>query len=746
MAYHAAQVRISYQNRAVIPPSDPDLIAYEAFKEQFGLDGNVMVVGIESDQIFQIEFFNDWYKLTQKISQNPKVRNVLSIGNLSTLVKDDSTKKFKVQPLVPKLPSTQAELDSLKIQILNAKLYEGLLFNPETNATLLAITIEPEILLSEARKEVVTDLVKVIEAFSTNHDVDVHYSGLPYIRNEYALKVAGEMKLFSLLALLITAVCLFLFFRTGSAVFIPVLVVAMGAIWSLGLMHILGYQISLLTALIPPLVVVIGIPNCVYLLTKYHDEYRKHKNKIKALTRIIEKIGVATLITNVTTAIGFGVFYITGSAVLKEFGLITSTSIVFLFFASIIIIPTIFSLLPSPSERHTKHLENNNISSIISFMERLVSTKRKWIFGVTSIVIVLALVGLMRLKAQGYILDDLPKGDELLADLRFFERNFKGVMPVDILIDTGKKNGAINLNNLRIADEIQKIFTENKTFSKPISIVEALKTANQAFYNGSPTRYVLPNNQEKNFVLPYLTKLSTGSDKITAALTDSNRQIIRISFNMEDVGTARMNEIMPKLQVQVDSLIIDTDLKVSYTGTSLIFLKGNQYLINSLVSSLSLAFLLIAIIMGVRFRSFRMMLLSLIPNVLPLLITAAIMGYFNINLKPSTVLIFSIAFGIAVDDTIHFLTKYKQELERHNWDVQKTAIMALKETANGMIYTSIILFFGFIIFTASNFGGTIALGMLTSLTLIVAMISNLVLLPALLIAFDRKPKSKFFKT
>lgn len=741
MAWQAAQVRMSYDGNRLIPENDPDLKIYQDFQRTFGVDGNVMVVGVQTDRLFELEFFNDWVKVTEKVKGLPLTANAISIANLPNLKKNAAARKFDFLPVVTDLPQNQDDLDRIRTELVNNKLYDGILFNAKTNTTLMAVTFDAEVLNTEDRIEAVQSVTRIMDAFAIQNDVTVHYSGLPYVRTIFSTKVADELKLFSVLAVLVTGIVLFLFFRSFYAVFFPILVVVIGATWAMGLIHLFGYKITILSGLIPALIVVIGVPNCVYLLNKYHDEYRKHSNKVKALSRIVERIGIATLITNATTAIGFGVFALTESAILKEFGIVVATSIMLVFVASIILIPAVFAYLPSPERQQLRHLDNKRVAGVIDLLVKIVTNYRNAIYTVVISLALLAGVGALRLQALSYIVDDLPKNDKVYTDLQFFETHFTGVMPFEILINTGRKGGAQSSAQLAKADAVQSIFSERPEFAQPLSVVQLVKGANQAYFEGNPSFFRLPNSQERNFVLPYLLRTrGDGSSKALNALTDSSRQTIRISLNMADVGTLEMRRIFDEVKPEVDKLMEGTNNKVQYTGTSLIFLKGNTYLINSLVSSLGLAFALISIIMALMFRSWKVIVISIVPNLFPLIVTAGVMGYLGVALKPSTVLIFSIAFGIAVDDSIHFLTKYRQELMRHNWDIPKTVVEALRETGPSMIYTSIILFFGFIIFGASSFGGTVALGLMTSGTLLVAMISNLLLLPALILSFDRRDK------
>lgn len=746
MLWQAVQVKMSYEGNQLIPSDDPEWIAYQEFRKTFGVDGNIMVVGVQTDDLFQLDFFNDWAKVTERVGKLDMVQNVVSISNLPALEKNSVSRRFDFVPIVKGLPQNQDDLDAIQQALSDNKLYEGILLNSSSNTTLMAISFDRKVLNSPDRVKVVKEIEKVMDAFGVQHDLEVHYSGLPYIRTIFATKVADELRLFSLLAVAVTGLVLFLFFRSISAVLFPVLVVVVGAIWAMGLIQLFGYKLTMLTGLIPPLIVVIGIPNCVYLLNKYHDEFRKHGNKIKALSRIVEKIGIATLITNATTAIGFGVFYFTDSSILKEFGLVVSISIMLVFMVSIIMIPTVFSYLPAPEQKQIKHLENKNINALLEWLIRITAYRRKYIFGIAGVLVLVAALGITRLNALSFIVDDIPEHDRVYTDLKFFEKHFKGIMPFEILIDTGRKGGAQSTAQMAKAEEVQQLFNEYPIFAKPISLIEVIKGANQAYFNNNPDYYRLPNSQERGFVLPYLIRTQSGAgggNSSVSALTDSNRRIIRISMSMSDVGTDEMARFFSEVQPRVDSIFEGTNNKVSYTGQSLIFLKGNTYLINSLISSLLLAFVLIALIVGLMFRSMRIMVLSLLTNLIPLMVTAGAMGYLGIALKPSTVLIFSIAFGIAVDDSIHFLTKYRQELERHSWDIAHTVRTALRETGASMFYTSIILFFGFIIFAASNFGGTIVLGIMTSTTLLVAMFSNLIILPALLLRFDKRSKRHY---
>ena len=511
--------------------------------------------------------------------------------------------------------------------------------------------------------------------------------------------------------------------------------------WTLGIIGLLNYEITVLTALIPPLIIVIGIPNCIFLINKYQHEVKLHGNKVKSLQRVITKVGNATLMTNVTTASGFATFILTESQLLKEFGVVASLSILAIFILCILIIPIIYSFLPYPKNRHLEHLNKRWIGGFVNWMERMVRHKRIAIYCTSLILLIASIIGIYQIKISGSLIEDMPQESHFVNDIRFFEEEFNGIMPLEIMVDTKRKKGVMKLSTLKRMDELEELIIETPELSKPISVVDLVKYSKQAYYNGNPKYYQLPTSQENSFILSYAKNSSSDID-LLKNFVDSTGQYARITTFIKDVGTDKMERIQEKIQDKIDKVFPKEKYDVTITGKALVFQKGTKYLVKNLAISLSLAILLISIFMAYMFRSGRMIIVSLIPNLLPLLITAGLMGYLGVPIKPSTILVFSIAFGISVDDTIHFLAKYRQELQANHWKIKVSVYGALRETGVSMFYTSIVLFFGFSVFTISSFGGTVALGALVSATLLFAMLSNLLLLPSLLLSLERSIANK----
>lgn len=758
MAYQAQFARMSYEMAQILPKSDPTYKEYDKFKQIFGKDGSMVVVGIDNSDIYQLNNFNAWFDLTQDIKKIEvdfkkngeliKVNGVteaLSIANAYTLKKNYESRKFDFKQIVEEKPTTQEEVNIISKKIHEQPFYNGFLYNDTTHASLILITLNREVLDSKYRNALFERIDEEVAEFEQQTGIKTYKSGLPYIRANSTTKVADEVELFLLLSILVTSLILYLFFRSFKVMMYSMLVVSIGVIWSLGVLSLFDFEITLLTGLIPPLIIVIGIPNCIFLLNKYHREYKKHNNQIKALSRVIEKTGNAIFLTNTTTALGFATFISTKSAMLVEFGIVAAIDIFLVFILSIFLIPIIFSFLKPPKKRHTKHLENKIMGKVVDFIEVLVLNHRKKVYAVSILIFIFSLFGISKMTTTGNLIDDLPKNDPIVEDLKFFEKGFNGVMPFEVMIDTKEKNGvfADNAKTLYKIQKFQKEMAKYDEFSKPLSIVEAIKFAYQSYKNGKPKFYILPPASELNKL-----KTFVGNDEEKGnfkSFIDSTNQYTRISFQMADVGTKEMDEILNEIQPIIDEIFPKEEYNVYTTGTSVTFLKGTGYLIENLFTSLSLAVFLIAVLMSILFSSIRMVVVSLIPNFLPLLTTAAIMGFLGVAIKPSTILIFSIAFGISVDDTIHFLSKYRQELKVHRLGIKKAAILALRETGVSMIYTSTILFFGFGVFTVSSFGGTVALGTLVSLTILFAIFADLVLLPSFLLSLDKALTTKAFR-
>lgn len=736
-------MRFTYTEANLLPDDHEINLEYKAFLDQFGEEGNLIVLGVKDSALFTPEKFSAWNQLSSDFRKAEEVELTLSIGDLQKLEKRKDIEGFKMVPFIKDSIFTQEGLDKYKYELF-AKLpfYSGLVYSPDKKSIRTAIYLNKDIVNSAARKDfIVEELIPRVKKFEQDTGVKVHTSGMPYIRTLNSQNIIDEIGMFVGAALLVTSVIFFFFFRSFRATIISMITVIIGVMWAFGILGLLHYEITVLTALIPPLIIVIGIPNCIFLINKYQQEIKQHGNQAKSLQRVISKVGNATLMTNVTTASGFATFILTNSQLLKEFGIVASINIMAIFLLSLFIIPIMYSYMAVPKNKHLKHLNKRWINAFVDWMEKTVREHSISIYVCATLLLCLSIIGIFNIKISGSIIEDMPKQTEFYKDIKFFEREFDGIMPLEILIDTKREKGVMKLATLKRIDKLQEYIEDIPEFSKPLSVVELVKYSKQAYYNNNPEYYQLPNSQEQTFLLAY-AKSSAKSTNLLKSYVDSTGQYARITTFMMDTETDRFDRIEEDLLAKIDKIFPVDRYNVSLTGKALVFQKGTKYLVTNLIISLSLAILLIALFMAWMFRSFRMILVSLIPNLLPLIITAGLMGFLGVPIKPSTILVFSIAFGISVDDTIHFLAKYRQELIANNWKIKKSVYAALRETGFSMIYTSIVLFFGFSVFTISSFGGTVALGALVSITLLFAMLANLLLLPSLLLSLERSIANK----
>ncbi|MEN8138232.1 MAG: MMPL family transporter [Bacteroidota bacterium] len=763
--FQTQNIKYSYVDANLLPNDDPTAINYRKFKEIFGEEATMIIMGTSDSLIYTPEIYKNWNDLSEEISnitdedlipfkKDPKapraklkegeklVSGAISISNLKILKKNKEGKKFDLIPLSDSIPTNSEDILAIREKLYKLPFYDQILYNKESGLITTSIIVNPNILNSETRVELVLAIEDKIAKFEKANGIDIHVSGMPYIRTFNSATIISEVSNFVYLAMFITAFIFFLFFRSFSATIISVIVITIAVIWSFGTIGLMGYDITILTGLIPPLIIVIGFPNVIFLLNKFHQEYAYHGNKIKSISRIITKIGNATLLTNTTTALGFATFIFTNSTVMKEFGIVASINIFGVFLLSILLVPIIYSFRANPKDKHLKHLDKKWTHGIINWILKVTQENRPAIYAISIFMLTLSIIGIYQMKISGSIIDDMPKGAEFYKDIKYFEKEYEGVMPLEILIDTKRKDGVYKASTMKRIDRLGEFLKDEPGLSHPFSMVNLVKYAKQAFYNNNPKYYQLPNSQERSFILEYAKNSSTEGNSQLDRYVDSTGRYARITLMMKDVGTDQMEMIQGDLRKQVDKIFPSKSYDVAMTGGALVFLEGTHYLVKNLFISLSLAVLLISLIMAWMFRSPKMILISLIPNLLPLIITAGLMGFFNVPIKPSTILVFSIAFGISVDDTIHFLAKYRQELEASNWRIKTSVLNALSETGKSMFYTSIVLFFGFLTFTLSSFGGTQALGGLVSITLMIAMATNLLLLPALLLSLEKRITNK----
>ena len=747
MAYYATRVQMSYDFARTVPLNDPDMVMLTEFRKQFGEDGNLIAVGFKDSAIYQLNNFEAYRTFARSVKQISGVSEVIALPLLKMGLKDTENARFYLANIFPETIRNDKEFDSLLSLASDQKLYMDQLVNSTNGATRMVITVNKDVMNSSLREPLTASLMQAGRVFENSTKISLHYAGLPFVRTVVTNNVRREMKIFLIASVVITGLIMFVFFRSSRAVIFSMIVIGVVVVWTVGTLAIFGYKITILTGLIPPVIVTIGITNAIYLLNKYHLEYDKNKNKLEAISSVVKKMGMATFLTNLTVAIGFLTLLSTDILVLREFGIVAGLNIMALFFVSLVMIPSVFSWLPTPTERHLRHLNFSMMNAFLRTIDGVVTRQRAGIYIASITLAIASAYGIWQLRSVSYMVDDVPEESSVKKDMQFFEANFSGIMPLEMVVEfkTKKRRPVLDVRNLQMIERFENYLDSIPDVSKPVSLLSFVKASKQAFFNNNPDKYALPTRQEAAFILRYM-KGQSDNTGLFKSFVDSSFTKMRISAQMADIGSERMDSLVNySIEPKMKSIFVaegQDSIVTSITGTTKLFIKGNKFLIANLKESLLLAFLLITLSMAALFANVRMIIISLIPNLLALMITAGLMGYFGIPLKASTALIFSITFGISVDNSIRFLAKYRQEILSNNFKIPMAVTDSILETGKSIIYTSIVLFAGFIIFAFSDFGGTIALGVLTSTTLIISMFTNLILLPALILTFDRPKKRK----
>lgn len=750
LGFFARKVEVAFQFVKLLPDNDSASIQYEKFKKYFKQDGTILVIGTELHHLYSPKVFEQWHLLGDRIKNIKGIQAVVSIDRLVVAHFNDSLEKFTFQSIP--FPTT---LDSTNVSnfienSLEYRFYDKIIFDKKKDIALMTITFNEKELNSKLRLSITDSIIHHANVFEKNTSVSLHLSGMPFIRTTMMRKISSETSYFFVVGLIVVSILLWIFFRSPVVILFSALIIIMGVASALGIMVLIGYQLSILSGLLPALLIIIGVPNCILIINKYHHELRAGYPVEKALELSIRSAGSSLFFANVTTSIGFAVLSLIDNQILYEFGIIASISVMLVYFYSIVLVPSIFSWLPAPKEKHLMHQEKKWLKKSLNSIALWTSHYRRYIFISVLIIALIGFYGFTKIKTLGYVVDDVPQREKMMQDLRYFEEKIGGVLPFEILIDTKKGRGVFS-NNAKILYRIhraQKILSEYPELSRSLSIADAVKFLNQA-YNG---KYAMPAVSDLKKISDILKedtihKKSSVGKNLIYNFIDTSYRVARISAQMKDIGSVKIKDLLKSIQPRLDSVFnYDEDKQqwvsqenradISITGNSILFLKGNDFLVKNLIESIVTAIVIIAILLLLLFRNPYMLLVAIIPC-LSLLVTSGIMGYFGIPLKPSTLLVFSISFGIATDGNLYFLTRFRNAIKQQHKSYEEAIRLSIREIGMSMIYNGLVLFFGFGMFIISDFGGTKALGVLTAFTLLIAYSVDLIVLPAVLLTFKK---------
>lgn len=726
MAWHAQKVEIVQDFIKVVPEDDEDYQAYRAFQKEFGDDAATLVVGFTVPSTAPQRYWMGLKALTDTLVRLTGVRRVFGLPTAVHLRWQNGRFETELLPL----PKDSASWASLRHA---HPLYFRLLWDSTGQSTLLFIQIDSLTLHSKAKHTLIRQIEAISRLWAAQEGVSVHFAGVPYLRHYVKQFLPTELWLFTAASLGLTVLALWSYFRSWYAAVFPVVLLGLASLWTVGIIGLYGFKLTLLTALLPPVIIILGIPPSIYMLSDYHRFYVAKGNKVAAIQEMLSQLGLVTLMIHGNTALGFLTLYLTNVVPLQEFGLVAFWGTMATYFLTILLLPSFFMILPEPRERDLRHLTNRWLVRFAYWIGKTVERRRGWIYGITGGLFLVGWGGVLRLKAVSYMADDLPSEAEVRRDQAFFERCYGGTMPFEIVLEAKQPQGLRRIRTLRMLAALQDSLARYPELARSLSIADLVKAARQSLWGGTPQAYRLPQPEELPILLRAL-RAQERSVPLLGTLVDSAYQRTRITTFVKDIGSLEMPRLLSQLRKDIEATFGEEAALVRITGTTLIFLKAIDYLIENLIWSLLATFLLVALQMFLLYGSFRIMLISMGVNLLPLFLVAGLMGYIGLPLKPSTALIYEMAFGIVVDSAIHFLSSYQWYYRRHPIPA-RAAIVSIHHTGALIAYTSFVLLMGFGIFIFSSFGSSQSLGILTGISLLIGFFSNTLLLPALLITF-----------
>lgn len=733
------RVYFDYDFEKFFPQDDPETQYFNEYRETFDSDNDFVLIALLNEKgIFDEQFLGNVAALTDSLKTARYVTQVASPTNLKQLTFDPLFGAPIEKPWLRYNAPTLYEKDSLRIY--RQPELNGTFFSPKGKAICIIVKTENYIGKTQC-DELSADLDRIFANYTFD---EVHVAGRSTGQAYYVNLLEREFALFVSISILLIITFLIVAFRSAWGVWVPLLVVLMSVVWTVGLLARLNQPLGIMLNILPVIIFVVGVSDVVHLITRYFEELRQQKPKMLALKTAFKEVGLATLLTSLTTGIGFLTLLTASIRPIQEFGMYTAIGVVLAFILAFTLLPAVLVLAPIPKAiNHPANLVFWN-RHLRRFFRFTIANRVSVLVGGIAVLIV-SLVGVSMVKSDNFLLEDLRESDPLKQQFYFLEKHFGGVRPFEMAVDVVDPYKTVwNLKVLKELEKISNYLESDYGVGAQMSVVNIVKGLNQAQHNGNIDYHRLPDNDDE---LEYLqTKLDRVQKAgILKAFVTEDGKKVRFSGRIADSGNVAVTALNHKLDSFMVANIDPLLLRHKITGTSQLIDLNNSYLSKSMIWGLLIAFGVIAIIMGFLFRSLRIVIISLIPNILPLLMIGGIMGFVGIPLKVSTSIIFTIAFGIAVDDTIHFMSKLKLELAKG-----KSMFYAIKRTylstGKAIVVTSIILCGGFVTLIFSGFLGTFYIGVLISLTLLFAVLADLTILPVLLIFFYGNKRAKKLKS
>lgn len=727
--FNVSKLKFDYDFEAFFPQNDSETDFYLQFRKDFESDNDFIIVALENvNGIFDFEFLKKVDDLANDLRSLEEIEEVITITQLKETVRDPFLGSVFTKPMFRWEQPENYPIDSLKL--FQTQGLKGLFFSEDGRS--LTINLKHTEGLSKAKGDMLSQQVQdLVNAYDFE---GAHLVGRTIGQRMYVEMMIQELLMFISISLLITIVFLFVAFRSGWGVVIPTLIVLISILWTLGFMKIIGKDIDLMITVLPTIIFVVGMSDSVHVLTKYLQELRNGRDKNEAIKYAFKSIRLATFLTALTTSIGFLTLVLSNIKPISDFGIYISVGVMLAYGLTFSMLPALL-FLGKPKRLITFSTSDDFWTKKLSYAFRWVLRNRNKLFLGGFAITFIGLYGLSILKVDNVILEDLKDDHVLKQEFQYFEQHYAGARPFEMAVVLNENTEVFNEATLTALDEIDNFLLNEYGVGSLMSFPILIKSANKSLNGGSDDYYSIPSGSRLRMVKKALNNAEI--KEVSSLFFNPEKKILRVSGKVGDIGRKHYESLNERLDNFIEEKKYSKLFTVKVTGTAHLIDLNNKYLVENMVLDLMLSVMAIGLIMSIIYKSWKMFFLTVIPNVIPLILVGGIMGFAGIPIKVSTSIIFNIAFGIAVDDTIHFLARVRTLLAE-GYNVQYAVKRTFLTTGKAMIITTLILCGGFMTLIFSNFLGTFYIGLLITTTLIIGVITELIFAPLVILFFFKK--------
>jgi predicted RND superfamily exporter protein len=724
--YLIFQIRADFSFEALIITNDEEGAFFEEFRDRFEESDRDIIILLQGETLFHPDSVALIGQLTEALEEVDGLEKVTTVFN-SPLIQgtEDGIQIESFDDLMNEDPSALGELEA---EILDNRMFRRFVISEDGKTMALLARLDFDIVTEKQKRPVVRAAVSVTKAI-IGERFSVHFSGMPVIQEEYTSQGLQEMWGFFFLSAGILCFLLFLTFRSAMGLYIPQLTVLISVVLLLGLMSLFGQKLNIISNVIPSLLLVYGVADSIHLINRYYEELNKGLEKKQALLVVIRRMGVACFMTSFTTAVGFISLYTATIEMVKNFGLFSGIGILIAYLTTILLIPILLSLRPAPRRKWNEHKGDDVIERIMTLTGRLNEKYPKILISLAVLVLSGSVILCLRVNIESYILEELSEDNPIVQANHILEEDMMGILPYQIQIAAGGEGLALEPDFLVRVDQLQSFVASQPWIRKTLSIVDILKEMHQVMNGDDPAFYRVPETRE--LVAQYLLLYEISGDKedLDVLLTPDG-SYVRLSCQGLDMGTSNYFELKRRTEEKAASLF-GSPASYRVTGRSLLATRALDNIIRDMLVSFFSAFAIIFLTVSLLYRSLKAGLITMIPNIIPLVVTMGFMGLFGITLRLSTVVIFAVCLGMAVDDTIHYLSRFREELVKTG-DYVESMYNTLRTAGRAITLTTVIIIAGFLVFLTSGFRATQSFGLLSSVALAASLLGSLIFLPAAL--------------